>query len=218
VVLRGSDANGSTAQPYVMMQATESLGHSHPHAGSISAYCAGGSPRREFRCEVCGAVQQRPPEFEPRTEWRCTTKPGKLYIHLFTWPGAKFELTGVTARVTAELHAAVNVIADEFEFQPQLEIAVVLRRTEIFVACHLRLEGAADNCPVFNTEHLLVPFPTGEGLAIEKRFERIIGDNRWDKPDTNTEHQESHGSALNVNAMVNGGIPILWHGDLTSVP
>jgi hypothetical protein len=43
VVLRGSDANGSTAQPYVMMQATESLGHSHPHAGSISAYCAGGS-------------------------------------------------------------------------------------------------------------------------------------------------------------------------------
>jgi hypothetical protein len=43
VILRGSDANGGTAQPYVMMQATESLGHSHPHAGSISAYCAGGS-------------------------------------------------------------------------------------------------------------------------------------------------------------------------------
>jgi hypothetical protein len=38
VVLRGNEA-----QAYVMMQGTESLGHSHPHAGSISAYCAGGS-------------------------------------------------------------------------------------------------------------------------------------------------------------------------------
>jgi hypothetical protein len=38
VILRGS-----ATQAYVMMQATESLGHSHPHAGSISAYCAGGS-------------------------------------------------------------------------------------------------------------------------------------------------------------------------------
>lgn len=38
VILRGKES-----QAYVMMQATESLGHSHPHAGSISAYCAGGS-------------------------------------------------------------------------------------------------------------------------------------------------------------------------------
>jgi hypothetical protein len=38
VILRGQEA-----QAYVMMQATESLGHSHPHAGSISAYGAGGS-------------------------------------------------------------------------------------------------------------------------------------------------------------------------------
>ena len=38
VILRGNES-----QAYVMMQATESLGHSHPHAGSISAYCAGGS-------------------------------------------------------------------------------------------------------------------------------------------------------------------------------
>ena len=43
VILRGSEANGAAAQPYVMMQGTESYGHSHPHAGSISAYCASGS-------------------------------------------------------------------------------------------------------------------------------------------------------------------------------
>ena len=39
------------------------------------------------------------PLFQPRTDWRCTTKPGKLYIHLFKWPGAKFALDGVTGRV-----------------------------------------------------------------------------------------------------------------------
>jgi len=43
VILRGNAAPGSVNQPYVMLQATESLGHSHPHAGSISAYCAGGA-------------------------------------------------------------------------------------------------------------------------------------------------------------------------------
>jgi len=43
VVLRGSDAQGAAMQPYVMMQAVEGYGHSHPYAGSISAYSAGGS-------------------------------------------------------------------------------------------------------------------------------------------------------------------------------
>jgi alpha-L-fucosidase len=32
--------------------------------------------------------------------WYCTTKPGKLYIHLFKWPQGKFELAGVTEKVT----------------------------------------------------------------------------------------------------------------------
>ena len=32
--------------------------------------------------------------------WRCTTKPGKLYIHLFQWPVGKFELSGVKGKVT----------------------------------------------------------------------------------------------------------------------
>ena len=26
------------------------------------------------------------PMFELRNEWRCTAKPGKLYIHIFQWP------------------------------------------------------------------------------------------------------------------------------------
>ncbi|MDR3676919.1 MAG: alpha-L-fucosidase [Acidobacteriota bacterium] len=26
------------------------------------------------------------PQFEPRNEWRCTTKPDRLYVHIFQWP------------------------------------------------------------------------------------------------------------------------------------
>ncbi len=32
--------------------------------------------------------------------WYCTTKPGKLYIHLIKWPGESFTLTGVEGKVT----------------------------------------------------------------------------------------------------------------------
>jgi alpha-L-fucosidase len=39
------------------------------------------------------------PVFNAKTAWRCTAKPGKLYIHLFQWPGAKFELADVKGQV-----------------------------------------------------------------------------------------------------------------------
>jgi len=35
------------------------------------------------------------PGFKAATDWRCTTKPGKLYIHLFKWPSGSFELSKV---------------------------------------------------------------------------------------------------------------------------
>lgn len=31
--------------------------------------------------------------------WRCTTKPGKFYIHLLQWPGTKVELSGVKEKI-----------------------------------------------------------------------------------------------------------------------
>jgi alpha-L-fucosidase len=40
------------------------------------------------------------PTFKIAKDWRCTTKPGKLYISLFKWPGATFELARVKAPVT----------------------------------------------------------------------------------------------------------------------
>ena len=38
--------------------------------------------------------------FNAKTAWRYTTKPGKLYITLFQWPGNTFELSGMRDKVT----------------------------------------------------------------------------------------------------------------------
>ena len=40
------------------------------------------------------------PVFHQATDWRCTTKPGKLYIHLFKYPNGKFELSKVPGKVS----------------------------------------------------------------------------------------------------------------------
>ena len=40
------------------------------------------------------------PTFVPAWEWRCTTKPGKMYLHFFKWPTEKFALAGVTGKVS----------------------------------------------------------------------------------------------------------------------
>jgi alpha-L-fucosidase len=40
------------------------------------------------------------PRWVDRDEWRCTTKPGKLYFTLLQWPGAKFTLPGFANKIT----------------------------------------------------------------------------------------------------------------------
>jgi len=37
--------------------------------------------------------------FTAKTDWRCTTKPGKLYVTIFKWPSGSFELTKVNSKV-----------------------------------------------------------------------------------------------------------------------
>jgi len=55
---------------------------------------------KQWRCEVCGANQKSPSTFEPLTHWRCTTQPGKLFIHIFDWPeDGKFQLPAVKDKV-----------------------------------------------------------------------------------------------------------------------
>jgi alpha-L-fucosidase len=40
------------------------------------------------------------PVFVQAAKWRCTTRPGKLYIHLFQWPGESFSVAKVKGKVT----------------------------------------------------------------------------------------------------------------------
>ena len=40
------------------------------------------------------------PIWAAKWDWRCTTKPGKLFIHLFKWPARVFMLKGVAGSVT----------------------------------------------------------------------------------------------------------------------
>ena len=39
------------------------------------------------------------PLSEQARQWRCTTRPGRLYIHFFTWPTQQFSLEGVKGKV-----------------------------------------------------------------------------------------------------------------------
>jgi alpha-L-fucosidase len=39
------------------------------------------------------------PTYNAKTDWRCTTKPGKLYITIFKWPAGAFELDKVQGKV-----------------------------------------------------------------------------------------------------------------------
>jgi alpha-L-fucosidase len=42
------------------------------------------------------------PTFVAKWDWRCTTKPGKLYFHIFKWPSPdhEFQLPDIKGRVT----------------------------------------------------------------------------------------------------------------------
>ncbi|RPI11458.1 MAG: alpha-L-fucosidase, partial [Acidobacteriales bacterium] len=40
------------------------------------------------------------PLFVQATDWRVTTKPGRLYIHLFKWPEGTFAMSNVNSKVT----------------------------------------------------------------------------------------------------------------------
>jgi alpha-L-fucosidase len=41
----------------------------------------------------------RPKFIRKQTDWRCTTKPGRIYIHIFNWPDGKLELPTVSAKI-----------------------------------------------------------------------------------------------------------------------
>jgi alpha-L-fucosidase len=62
-----------------------------------SIYGAGPTPfGYEFGSEIPGQKDKRGnPAFDIKKEIRFTTKPGKLYVHIFNWPNGTLELTGI---------------------------------------------------------------------------------------------------------------------------
>lgn len=58
------------------------------------------------------------PLFEPEWRWRCTTRPSKLYIHIFDWPSGVFVLNDVPgfisgARLLADPGRPIKVVQRE---------------------------------------------------------------------------------------------------------
>jgi alpha-L-fucosidase len=64
-------------------------------------YGAGPTPfGDELGTPIPGVKDKRGnPAYNEKTDWRCTTKPGKLYISLFKWPAGTFELDKVQGKV-----------------------------------------------------------------------------------------------------------------------
>src|ERR1017187_9164814 len=66
-----------------------------------SIYGAGATPFGAELGEVDNTTKDKRgnPGFEMARDWRCTTKPDKLFVHLFTWPNGAFELSKVEGKV-----------------------------------------------------------------------------------------------------------------------
>jgi len=68
-----------------------------------SVYGAGPTPfGHEFGTEIPGKKDRRGnPVYDIKRELRFTTKPGKLYVHIFMWPKEALELAGLKNEVTS---------------------------------------------------------------------------------------------------------------------
>ena len=66
-----------------------------------SIYGAGPTPFGPELGEVDNTTRDKKgnPGFKQAKDWRCTTKPGKLYIHFFKYPNGAFELSKVEGKV-----------------------------------------------------------------------------------------------------------------------
>jgi len=78
-----------------------------------------------------------------QTDWRCTTKPGKLYIHIFTWPAGKLELPAVKGKIVK-----ASLLTDK-------TIAVPVDQTESKVTVTLPEKAPGEIASVLCLEHLL---------------------------------------------------------------
>jgi len=65
-------------------------------------YGSGPTPFSELHGKLSATKKDKQgnPEFIPVWDWRCSTKPGKIYVIIFQWPATgKFELPGLQSKV-----------------------------------------------------------------------------------------------------------------------
>jgi alpha-L-fucosidase len=81
-----------------------------------AVYGVGPTPFGDELGTPTGAKDKRgDPIYNVKTDWRCTTKPGKLYVTFFKWPSGAFELDKVQGKVKKAYlladtkHAALKV-------------------------------------------------------------------------------------------------------------
>ena len=58
----------------------------------------------------------KPPFIAKQSDWRCTTKPGKIYIHIFNWPAGKLEFPAMKGKITRAYLLADK--SSNLEFHP----------------------------------------------------------------------------------------------------
>ncbi len=59
-----------------------------------------GAEKSCFGAEYDSGEKDKKGQVIPAKAWRCTTKPGRIYIHLFQWPDGKLELPDVKGGIT----------------------------------------------------------------------------------------------------------------------
>jgi alpha-L-fucosidase len=60
-------------------------------------------------------VGEGKPKWIPKWDWRATTRPGKIYLHLMQWPGRSFHLDNVT-KVVAHAYFLADATRKELQF------------------------------------------------------------------------------------------------------
>jgi len=93
----GPDAEGVIPQPSQDM--LRAVGRWLKVNGA-AVYGAGRSPFGAEFGEAGAPDAKGKATFQPRQDWRCTTKANQLFFMLFTWPGEKFTVAGLKGKAT----------------------------------------------------------------------------------------------------------------------
>ena len=73
--------------------------------------------------------------------------------------------------MTADLHAAVDVLAKQLELESQFKVGVLAPGAKKLVARNGMLHAAAHHRAILDPEHLKIALPAGETPAVEKGLE-----------------------------------------------